>query len=64
MLLRSTGRSPISASGVSKAPDRYAAYGDFPWTTDGFARLKGMAAVLEYDMRPDGGYRWRMWEWQ
>jgi hypothetical protein len=52
------------AGGVAKTPDRYAAFGDFPWTTAGLARLKAMAAVLEYDMSPDGGYRWRMWEWR
>ena len=52
------------AGGVSKGPDRYATYGDFPWTTAGFAHLKAMAAVLEYDISPYGGYRWRMLEWR
>jgi hypothetical protein len=52
------------ANGVARAPDRYAAFGDFPWTTAGVAQLKGMGAVLEYDLGPDGAFGWRMWEWR
>lgn len=66
MLFRLTdgGIAYFRASGVSGQPDRYAAFGDFPWTTPGLVRLKAVGAVLEYDMAPDGSYAWRMWEWR
>lgn len=50
--------------GVSNNPSRYASYGDFPWTSPALVRLKGTSAVVEYDILPDGGFAWRMWEWR
>ncbi|MDZ4736986.1 MAG: hypothetical protein SGJ07_11640 [Rhodospirillaceae bacterium] len=50
--------------GVSQQPSRYASFGDFPWTSDGLAHLKGVSAVVEYDILEKGGYAWRMWEWR
>lgn len=58
------GIAYFRANGVSAMPERYAAFGDFPWTTAGLVRLKSMGAVLEYDLVADGGYSWRMWEWR
>ena len=51
-------------SGVSGRPAHYASFGDFPWSTKGLTRLKGVGAVVEYDMLEAGGFAWRMWEWR
>ena len=50
--------------GVSAKTARYASFGDFPWATPGLVRLKGVAAVVEYDVLEKGGFSWRMWEWR
>lgn len=51
-------------NGVSNQPARYASFGDFPWSSSGLTRLKGVSAVVEYDILPEGGFAWRMWEWR
>ena len=51
-------------SGVSAEPNRYGSFGDFPWTSPGLVRLKGIAAVVEYDILEKGGFAWRMWQWR
>jgi hypothetical protein len=50
-------------NGVSSNPARYASFGDFPWSSPGLVRLKGISAVVEYDILPNG-FAWRMWEWR
>jgi hypothetical protein len=50
-------------NGVSSNPARYASFGDFPWSSPGLVRLKGVSAVVEYDILPNG-FAWRMWEWR
>ena len=53
----------FQGNGVSGKPNRYASFGEFPWTTSGLSHLLGIAVVLEYDMLENSGFAWRMWEW-
>lgn len=65
LLTLSDGESTyFRGSGVSAQPAHYASFGDFPWTSPGLIRLKGVGAVVEYDILEQGGFSWRMWEWR